>query len=110
MTFATVWYVGARVNVDEEVSMRTLTIGLVALLVGASAAMAADAGRPYPHHRRGGQPEWCNQGNDMTGGTMECSYHTLQQCLLAARGVGGTCVPNPGWPRYGGLRLFGCRY
>ncbi len=82
--------------------MRVLAIGLAAVLVCATAAAAADVGRPGPHHRRGGPPEWCNQGNDMTGGVMECSYYTLQQCLVTARGVGGTCIPNPWyeWARY----------
>src|SRR5262245_54527117 len=61
VTFVTVWYVGAQVNVDTEVSMRALMIGLMALVVGASAAIAADSGRPYPHHRRAGPPAWCNQ-------------------------------------------------
>jgi hypothetical protein len=112
MTFATVWYVGARVNVDTEVSMRALTIGLVALVVGASAAMAADTGRSYPHHRRGGPPEWCNQGNETTGGMMECKYYTMQQCLISARGVGGTCIPNPyyEWAQYYRQRPYGWRY
>ncbi len=26
---------------------------------------------------------------------MECGYHTLQQCLIIASGLGGTCIPNP---------------
>ena len=92
--------------------MRALTIGLVALVVGAGSAMAADSGRPYPHHRRGGPPEWCNQGNETTGGMMECKYYTMQQCLVSARGVGGTCIPNPyyGWVQYYRQRPYGWRY
>ena len=48
-------------------------------------------------------------GNDITGGMMECSYHTLQQCLVTARGVGGTCIPNPyyEWARYNRGRPYG---
>ena len=92
--------------------MRALTIGVVALVVGASAAPAADSGRPYPNHRRGGPPEWCNQGNETTGGMMECKYYTMQQCLISARGVGGTCIPNPyyEWAQYYRQRPYGWRY
>jgi hypothetical protein len=96
----------------QEVSMRTVTTGLVALVLGATAAMAADVGGPYPHHRRGGPPEWCNQGNEVTGGMMECRYYTLQQCLISARGVGGTCIPNPyyEWAQYYRARPYGWHY
>lgn len=92
--------------------MRIVVIGLVAAVATATAAAAADVGRPGLHHRRGGPPEWCNQGNEMTGGIMECSYRTLQQCLVSARGVGGTCTPNPAyeWARYYRQRPYGWRY
>jgi Protein of unknown function (DUF3551) len=29
------------------------------------------------------------------GGNFDCSYHTLEQCLATARGLGGFCSPNP---------------
>jgi len=93
--------------------MRILVIGLVAVIVSATAAAAADVARPGGHYyRRGGPPAWCNQGNDMTGGVTECSYYTLQQCLVTARGVGGTCIPNPAfeWARYYQGRRHGWRY
>jgi hypothetical protein len=99
---------------QQEVSMRSMVrctaLGLLAVLATATVAVAADSGRPGPHHqRRAGPPEWCNQGNDVTGGMMECSYHTLQQCLVSARGVGGTCIPNPyyEWARYYRGRPYG---
>jgi len=90
--------------------MRIMAMGVAAVLVCATAALAADAGRP--HHRRGGPPQWCNQGNSVNGGMMECSYHTLQQCLAGASGVGGTCIPNPAyeWARYYRERPHGWRY
>ncbi len=91
--------------------MRSMALGLVAVLATATVAVAADVGRPGPQ-RRAGPPEWCNQGNDITGGMMECSYHTLQQCLISARGVGGTCIPNPAyeWARYNRGRPYVGRY
>jgi hypothetical protein len=90
--------------------MRIMVLGLVAVMLQATAAAAADGGprdgRYYrdhrgglPDHRRhdrlGGWPTWCNQGNSMTGGVMDCSYYSLQQCLASASGVGGTCITNP---------------
>jgi hypothetical protein len=36
---------------------------------------------------------WCaNLGG---GWGFDCSYHTLAQCLATARGLGGSCAPNP---------------
>ena len=92
--------------------MRIIVIGLVAVLVSATAAAAADVGRSGGLYRPIGPPEWCNQGNYMTGGVMECSYHTLQQCLASQSGVGGTCIPNPWyeWARYYQQRPLGWRY
>src|SRR5262245_13997210 len=103
---------------QQEVSMRSMALGLVAVVANAAtggvaagtSAVAAEGGRPGRHHqRRAGPPEWCNQGNEVTGGMMECSYHTLQQCLVTARGVGGTCIPNPyyEWARYYRGRPYG---
>ena len=92
--------------------MRIMALGVVAVLATASAAAAADVGRAGPHHRRAGPPEWCNGGNETTGGMMECRYYTLQQCLVSARGVGGGCIPNPyyEWAQYGRQRPYGWRY
>jgi hypothetical protein len=97
-------------RIEQEVSMRSMVVSLVAVLATATVAVAADSGRPGPRHQRpAGPPEWCNQGNEVTGGMMECSYHTLQQCLISARGVGGTCIPNPyyEWARYYRGRPYG---
>lgn len=82
--------------------MRIVAIGFVAAVVTATAAAAADIGRPDPYYRRSRPPAWCNQGNEMTGGVMDCTYFTLQQCLASASGVGGTCIPNPAyeWARH----------
>ena len=92
--------------------MRIVVLGLAAVMLQATVAAAADVGprdgryyRDYRggpqdhrgHLRRGNWPTWCNQGNAMTGGVMDCSYWSLQQCLASARGVGGTCGPNPAY-------------
>jgi Protein of unknown function (DUF3551) len=95
-------------SIQQEVSMRSMVLGLVAVLATATVVVAADSGRPH-RQRVAGPPEWCNQGNEVTGGMMECSYHTLQQCLISVRGVGGTCIPNPyyEWARYYRGRPYG---
>ena len=37
---------------------------------------------------------WCAaQGG--TVGASDCSYHTFEQCMATARGLGGYCSPNP---------------
>jgi uncharacterized protein DUF3551 len=80
---------------NEEVSMRMVLIGLVAVLIAAAvgAEPASAAKRRYAPPP--GPPPVCNQGNSVTGGVPDCSYYTMQQCLISARGVGGTCGPNP---------------
>ena len=35
---------------------------------------------------------WCLNAST---GLNECSYTTLQQCLVSRSGVGGSCTPNP---------------
>jgi Protein of unknown function (DUF3551) len=44
---------------------------------------------------------YCMQGR--SGGT-DCAFHTRQQCLASAHGLGGHCIENPRWhrPRQGG--------
>ncbi len=85
--------------------MRFVLIGLVAVV--AATALSTEAGAAK---RRVGPPEWCNQGNSVNGGIMECSYHTLQQCLLSARGVGGGCIPNPWYEWQERYQRHGWRY
>jgi hypothetical protein len=29
------------------------------------------------------------------GGGFECGYYTFEQCMATARGLGGSCSPNP---------------
>jgi hypothetical protein len=113
-----------------EVPMRIMVLGLVAVMLQATAAAAADVGPPgarnhqdryyqprwgwpFDHHpRRGPPPTWCNQGNEATGGVMDCSYFSLQQCVTTASGLGGSCIPNPAfdWARHHRGRPHGWRY
>lgn len=92
--------------------MRCKMIGLVVVLVSATAAMAADVGRPGANYRQGGPLPWCNQGNSVNGGMMECSYYTLEQCLASASGLGGGCITNPAfeWARRYSRRPHERRY
>jgi hypothetical protein len=53
---------------------------LLALLLPASSAAAADA-------------PWCLAHVDRSG-VIECAYATFQECLESSRGVGGFCQPN----------------
>jgi uncharacterized protein DUF3551 len=49
---------------------------------------------------------WCAYFDDGgPGGSRECGFATLQQCLAEVRGVGGNCGPSPYYepprfPRY----------
>jgi len=89
--------------------MRMVLIGLVAVLVAAVGAEPASAAkRRYAHPP--GPPGWCNTGNGTTGGVMDCSYYTMQQCLISARGVGGGCSPNPWYEWQALYRRQGARY
>jgi Protein of unknown function (DUF3551) len=105
--------------------MRNMVLVLVAVMLSATAAAAADVGRPdgryyqprwgWPfdnYQRRGPPPAWCNTGNVTTGDVLDCSYYTFQQCVVSARGVGGSCTPNPvyEWARYNRGRPHGWRY
>jgi len=79
--------------------MRILLIGLAVLTImpaGLDAAAAAPQ-RPWCLHAGRGGPG---------GGLLDCTYHTLQQCLASRGGGGDGCVQNPaiGWDRIEGRR------
>jgi len=38
---------------------------------------------------------WCAYYNDGDGGSRNCGFVTLQQCLNDVRGIGGNCGPSP---------------
>jgi len=102
-----------------------MVLALVAVMLSATAAAAADAGRPdgqywrprlgWPfdnHVPRGGQAAWCNTGNATNGDVLDCSYYTFEQCVVSARGMGGSCMANPTyeWARHRRGRPDGRRY
>jgi hypothetical protein len=37
---------------------------------------------------------WCAYMGGF-GGSFDCAYYSLDQCLATARGLGGYCSPNP---------------
>ena len=45
---------------------------------------------------------WCVQygGNDGDNGTT-CAFTSFEQCMMTARGGGGSCVQNPWYQAYG---------
>jgi hypothetical protein len=60
----------------------------LALLAGLAADTGVASAQPIIGHAR-----WC-----MTlplGGMMQCSYHSLEQCMIYARGVSNQCSLNP---------------
>jgi hypothetical protein len=65
----------------------------VAVALGAFAGTAdlsaiaarADWARPAP---------WCANLGGRDGG-WDCGYYTFDQCMATARGLGGSCAPNP---------------
>jgi Protein of unknown function (DUF3551) len=41
---------------------------------------------------------YCTRGGGkLGGGQLDCAYHTWQQCIASARGLGRYCTENPFW-------------
>jgi uncharacterized protein DUF3551 len=59
-----------------------------ALLAGAT--MVADVASAQPIN---GRARWCVTFPQ--GGTYDCAYHSLEQCMAAASGVSNQCSLNP---------------
>jgi hypothetical protein len=65
--------------------MHKLGLTLFALAASQLIAPAAGAETYYP---------WCaNYGGDM-GGSSNCGFSTLEQCLATVSGIGGSCDRN----------------
>ena len=65
--------------------------GVLALVLLAGATMAADVASAQPVN---GRAPWCvNVG--LHGGTLDCAYHSLEQCMASASGVSNQCSLNP---------------
>jgi hypothetical protein len=58
-------------------------------LVDVQNAATAQGRRPAP---------WCAAMGGRDGG-WDCGYYTFEQCMATARGLGGSCAPNP-WAIY----------
>lgn len=56
-----------------------------------AATMVADLASAQPINGRG---RWCGTFSQY-GGTLDCAYHTLEQCMAGASGVSNQCSLNP---------------
>ena len=76
----------------SKIAARDLWIGFGAfMMIFVASLQQGEAREPRPY---------CYQGDRATtGGTLDCSYHTWEQCLATASGNGGGCSINPalGW-------------
>jgi hypothetical protein len=76
---------------------RLHALNLALAIVAAGAASMLDA-RTAAHAGGRPPPPWCAALGGRDGG-FDCSYHTFDQCMATARGLGGFCTPNP-WALY----------
>ena len=73
----------------SRIRARFWTAGALATLAGTIAM--ADAASAQPINGRG---RWCMTFS-MYGGTLDCAYHSLEQCMASAAGVSNQCSLNP---------------
>jgi hypothetical protein len=75
--------------------MRRAFIGIVTV----AAALAADVQAADAQNESFYQERYCSQGmgSFRSGGSLDCSYRTWQQCIESARGLGRYCLQNPWW-------------
>ena len=65
----------------------------VAVALGTLAGTAELTGPPQ--EPIGPRPApWCANLGGRDGG-WDCGYYTFEQCMATARGLGGSCAPNP---------------
>jgi len=82
----------ARKGHDVPATLFTYPRALLAGGLGDARRYAlADAASAQPINGRG---RWC-QTFVMYGGTLDCSYHSLEQCMASAAGVSNQCSLNP---------------
>jgi hypothetical protein len=63
----------------------TIWLGVIAATGLVDTGSVAEAARRAP---------WCAYMG-ASSGDFDCSYHTFEQCMETARGLGGYCSPNP---------------
>jgi hypothetical protein len=68
--------------------MRKLVL-LAAFGAAAFAAAPSRAESPYAYR-------WCALNGDRSGAT-SCYFRTRAQCEETISGIGGSCIPNPGY-------------
>jgi hypothetical protein len=69
----------------------------IAVALGATAAATLLDARTAATARPA--PPWCANLGGRDGG-WDCGYFTFEQCMATARGLGGSCQPNP-WAVWG---------
>ena len=72
---------------------RLLALNIAAALGAVVAAAALDASTAGTAGARPPAP-WCANLGGRDGG-WDCGYYTFEQCMATARGLGGSCQPNP---------------
>jgi hypothetical protein len=70
---------------------RIIAGGWLALALLAASAIDAGVASAQPTIGNG---RWCVTLSHL-GGTLQCSYRTLEQCMFYARGVSNQCSLNP---------------
>lgn len=65
--------------------------GLAAFLLAAGVTMVADVASAQPIN---GRAPWCAVFSQY-GGTLDCAYHSFEQCQAAASGMSNQCTTNP---------------
>ena len=73
----------------SRIGARLWAAAALAMLAGTIALADAASAQPAV-----GRARWCV--NLITaGGTLDCSYHSLEQCMASAAGVSNQCSLNP---------------
>jgi len=74
---------------DRGRSMHKLGLALIALAALAASQLVAPSAHAETYY------PWCaNYGGDM-GGSSNCGFSTLEQCMATVSGIGGSCDRNP---------------
>jgi hypothetical protein len=72
--------------------MKLLIAFVVPSALAAASLFASTSGAAAQNH-----PYCYQHGSINGGGSLECSFLNMRQCLETASGRGGTCMANPAW-------------
>jgi Protein of unknown function (DUF3551) len=74
--------------------MRVALIGIVTVAAAFAIHIQSGSGEESFFNER-----YCTQGGSDrdNGGMPDCAFHTWQQCIESARGLGRYCAENPSW-------------